>query len=79
MAYSLKLKIHQKRYNYWGIDMQCKCGGSTSYSEHEVKTLLKAQEWDETVILEDLPVKVCKEVCTACGRQMIRKIDKPLV
>lgn len=56
--------------------MQCSCGGETQTREHQVKTLDKAIAWypEKPVdVLESLlPVKVVREVCVACGRQLIR-------
>ena len=48
--------------------MQCPCGGSTYESQHEVKTLAKAREWNPDVKESDLPITVYQEKCGACGR-----------
>lgn len=49
--------------------MQCKCGGHTTNSTHEVKTLKVAQEWLAQVEDKDLPLTVDNHICVGCGRQ----------
>ena len=52
--------------------MECKCGGTTLYSEHEVKTMKTAQEWYPDIKEKELPVIIMKYKCVSCGRQMLR-------
>ena len=49
--------------------MQCPCGEETRAGSHQVKTLLKAQEWCQEATEADLPIMVEQERCPACGRQ----------
>ena len=51
--------------------MYCKCGlddGEMSYSQHEVKTLKKAEEYFIDVDGRDLPLLISKHTCSACSR-----------
>ena len=59
--------------------MQCPCGGSTVYLVHEVKTLKKAKEWYPGLILDakHLPIEVRRDVCEACGLQLIHQYKYP--
>lgn len=49
--------------------MNCKCGGSTTGSVHEVKTLKVAKEWLEDCRESDLPIRVDSDKCRSCGRR----------
>ncbi len=51
--------------------MNCKCGGNTTSTSHEVKSLKVAQEWEESITEGDLPVKIDNNICPACGRQYV--------
>lgn len=49
--------------------MQCKCGGTTTESDHEVKTASKAKEWVGLTILDsDLPIQINQHKCVGCER-----------
>lgn len=51
--------------------MYCKCGldkAEMSYTQHEVKTLRKAEEYFLSVDGTDLPILVSKHSCKVCGR-----------
>lgn len=50
--------------------MECPRGSSCTESEHEVKTIAKAQEWFEGAQESDLPIKV-NQVKAANGRLAI--------
>lgn len=56
----------------------CPCGGPLFDSQHPVKTLKKALEWDPTLTAADLPIRVFQRKCAACGRmdRKVRKNDK---
>jgi len=56
----------------------CPCGGPLIDSDHQVKTLRKALEWDPTLTATDLPIRVFTRRCGACGRmdRKVRKNDK---
>ena len=56
--------------------MECKCGAETVYHEHIVKTLAKAQEWHPAI--DHVPVRIRRDVCPGCGRQMLRKFEYPV-
>ena len=60
--------------------MQCTCGGETHEFKHQVKTLAKAQEWDESVSVGDLPITIELIRCSSCSRQMppVITTEKPL-
>ena len=47
--------------------MECPRGSSTTYTEHQVKTLAKAKEWWVGTSEEDLPVAIHKTI-TSNGR-----------
>jgi hypothetical protein len=47
--------------------MQCKCGGVTTNSVHEVKTLKKGLQWYTETTEADLPLKIDSDKCN-CGR-----------
>lgn len=50
--------------------MQCKCGGETHDTSHEVKTDGKAKEWTGFDI--DPPIQVVQTKCSGCGRIMVK-------
>ena len=52
--------------------MNCPCGNLTTSSEHEVKTLSKAREWQADIEESDLPIKIDSDKCGACGRMLIK-------
>ena len=49
--------------------MQCGCGEETTTSQHEVKTLAKAQEWSGDIKECELPIKIYQDICKSCGRR----------
>jgi hypothetical protein len=51
--------------------MQCPCGAETHNLEHEVKSLKKAQEWAAHITKADLPIRVWRVACPACGREQV--------
>lgn len=52
--------------------MQCNCGGETRNQSHTVKSLKKGREWSKAVNYSDLPIKVDRDQCGACGRYKAR-------
>lgn len=56
--------------------MQCPCGGETGYYGHQVKKRETAQAWYPGYD-GPLPVVVCRDRCTACGRQLMRNPIQP--
>lgn len=51
--------------------MYCKCGmdkAEMSHTQHEVKTLRKAEEYFLDVDGRDLPLLVSKHSCSVCNR-----------
>lgn len=52
--------------------MQCNCVADTVHRQHTVKRLEKALEWCDEAKAEDLPITICRDECTSCGRQLIQ-------
>jgi hypothetical protein len=50
--------------------MQCKCGGETKQSSHDVTTKAKISEWLRYE--SEQPISIDQTICNSCGRMSVK-------
>lgn len=58
------------------ISGMCPCGGHLKDLSHTIKGHATAVQWDSSIRQQDMPVRIDRKACTACGREDITRIHR---